>query len=340
MRSGHATMPLGPETRTTAMMDPVRRTSRYQALRDSRRVLARMAPLVRIGLWALGVSVFLNQVRPLLSDAQFTWGERRVMAIVAAVTFTGFGLAGWVASRLLKASAELIDLLVDSGDAAWRTADLIELQMVPTLGRIAAALERRDSSDPRDGFRERAVESVRSAIAAQRWDQAEQLIAALGRDFPNAAEAATLTRDLGRERTAVVDRLRRELEAGRADQDPDRVIDARDALTQHLRGAPLHDLDQDVVRWLTARIQAQTRAQSVSIETARLAARVADSFGDTAEGASMRASLPALRRKAGLCPRCGRKSKETSELCPRCTADRAASASFSPSGAPIPKESP
>src|SRR4051812_17486893 len=103
------------------MNDPARRTSRYQSLRTSRLVLGRMAPLVRLGLWGIGVSVFLDQVGPMLSDAQFTWGERRIMGLVALITIVGFGLGGWVAGRLMKASAELIDLLIDGADAAWRT---------------------------------------------------------------------------------------------------------------------------------------------------------------------------------------------------------------------------
>ena len=111
--------------------------SRYQSLRHSQRVLQRMAPLVRFGLFALGVSVFLDQVRGLVSDAQFTWGERRVMGIVALITFGGFGLAGWVAGRLLKAAADLIEVFIAGAESAGRTADLIELHMVPALGRIA-----------------------------------------------------------------------------------------------------------------------------------------------------------------------------------------------------------
>lgn len=308
-------------------------------MRASRVVLARMAPLVRLGVWGVGVSVFLEQVGPLVSDAQFTWGERRVMAVVAVVTFGSLGLAGWVAGRLLKASAELIDLLIDNADAAWRTADLIELQMVPTLGRIASALERQPAP-ARDDDRERAVASIRHAIAGQRWDQAEQLVASLARDFPGVPETLALADELANQRTAIVEPLRKELEAARACHNPDRVIDARDALTQHLRGQPLRDLDHQVVRWLVSEIQAQARAGRTPAETARLAARVAESFGDTDEGASLRAALPNLRRNAGLCPRCGRKPRAAAELCPRCLAGGPTAAPLSPAGAPLPKEAP
>ncbi|MHC5541972.1 hypothetical protein ACYOEI_27445, partial [Singulisphaera rosea] len=108
-----------------------RTKQRYDSLRNSGHVLRRMAPWVRFGVFSAGLSLFMDQVRPMLSDAQFTWGERRVMGIVALFTLGGFGLGGWVAGRLLRASSELIDLLIDGADAAWRTADLIELQMVP-----------------------------------------------------------------------------------------------------------------------------------------------------------------------------------------------------------------
>src|SRR3954452_20448967 len=93
-------------------------TSRYRSLQASRRALARSAPFVRFGLFAVGLSVFLDQIRPLVSDAQFTWGERRVAGIVALVTLGGFGLAGWIAGKLLHAAAELIEVFIDGAEAA------------------------------------------------------------------------------------------------------------------------------------------------------------------------------------------------------------------------------
>src|SRR4051812_1399181 len=130
------------------MVGQVSGGSRYQSLRHSQKVLERMAPLVRMGLFAVGVSVFLDQVSGLVSDAQFTWGERRVMGIVALITFGGFGLSGWVAGRLIKTSAALIDVFIAGAEPAGRPADLIELQLAPTLGRLAAALERDRPGEP------------------------------------------------------------------------------------------------------------------------------------------------------------------------------------------------
>src|SRR5262249_23720345 len=117
----------GPAAVWCSMVGQVPGGSRYQSLRHSQRVLERMAPLVRFGLFAAGCSVFLDQVRGLIGDAQFTWGERRVMGIVALITLGSFGLAGWVAGRLLKASADLIEVFIAAAESAGRTADLIEL---------------------------------------------------------------------------------------------------------------------------------------------------------------------------------------------------------------------
>src|SRR6185437_13277666 len=97
-------------------------------------------------------------------------------------------------------------------ESAGRTADLIELHLVPTLGRIAAALERPTAPDlPGAGVGEKAP-----------------------------AEA----------RLEAIDEWRSRLDAARRADDPDLVIDCRDALTEHLRGEPLRDLDRQVVRWL------------------------------------------------------------------------------------------
>jgi hypothetical protein len=253
--------------------------SRYQSLRHSQRVLERMAPLVRFGLFAVGCSVFLDQVRGLVSDAQFTWGERRVMGIVALITLGGFGLAAWVAGRLLKASADLIEVFIAAAESSGRTADLIELHLVPTLGRIAIALERERGPAPAP-----------------------------------AAPAGLAERERADARA--------ELDAARRADEPERVIDCRDELTQHLRGEELRELDRELVRWLVGRVQARARSATPAgaLAAANLAARVVQSFGDAPEAASLRAALPSLRRTAGLCPRCARPRGVQGDLCPRCAA--------------------
>ena len=72
---------------------------RYDSLRASGRSLARVGPWVRFALFSVGSSMFLDEARSLVSDAQFTWGERRIMGIVGLSYLGGFGLAAWVVGR-------------------------------------------------------------------------------------------------------------------------------------------------------------------------------------------------------------------------------------------------
>ena len=121
-------------------------TPRYASLRKGGKVLGRLALWVQIGFLIMGMGLFLDQARDLLSDAQFTWGERRVMGVIALVTLGGCGLAGWILGQLFRIFAQVLDVLADGAEAAWRAGDLIEHHLVPTLGRIALALEERDGS--------------------------------------------------------------------------------------------------------------------------------------------------------------------------------------------------
>lgn len=311
--------------------------SRYRSLRASGVVLARAAPLVRFGVFSVGVSLFLDQVRPLVSDAQFTWGERRVMAAVAVVTLGGFGLAGWLAGRLLRASAELTEVFIDGAEAAVRSAYLIESQLAPSLARAVAALER--LAEGTAGGAGRSAAAVRRAILEGRWGRAEQFLAGIARDDPDAAEAPALAAELARARQAEADDLRGRLDAARAADDPETVLACRDALTQHLRGAALADLDRRVVRWLVDLIQRRARAGAATPELADLAARVADTFGDTPEGVALLDALPTLRRRAGLCTGCGRPFRG-GDVCPDCRAGQAAPPPRPRPGGAIPGRKP
>ncbi len=153
------------------MMPGTLETSRYASLRKGGKVLGRLALWVQLGLLILGAGLFLDQAKDLLSDAQFTWGERRVMGIIAIVTLGGCGLSGWILGQLFRVSAQVLDVLADSAEAAWRTGDLIEQHLVPTLGRIALAIEERDGplagrSATSASTANTSVNSMRSELAA------------------------------------------------------------------------------------------------------------------------------------------------------------------------------
>lgn len=318
------------------MIDTTPNASPYESLRSTRRALAGMSPVVRLGLLVAAVAVFLNHAGPLLSDMQLTWGERMVAAITATTLLVGFGLAGWVAGRLLRAAAELIDVLVDQAESSGRTANLTEWHVAPALERMAVALER-SLAAPReavDGMA-MALAGARQAILDERWDQADRLIAAMARDHPGSAEVVGLADELAEARREAVDGLKAQLDAAQAVNDPERVIELRDALTQHLRGGPLRELDRQLVQWLMTLIQKRMRTGTVRGDVVTLATKVAGSFGDTPEGASLRASLPTLRRSVGLCPRCAQPYVGLDNACPQCQA-----AAKAPALAPVPSPSP
>src|SRR4051794_1350148 len=122
-------------------------SSRYAALRRGGEVLSRLAFWIQLGLLLLGFGLFLEQAQGLLSDAQFTWGERRGMGLIALVTLGGCGLAGWILGQLFRVAAELLNVLADGAEAAWRAGDLLEQHVVPALGRIAAVLDGREGTE-------------------------------------------------------------------------------------------------------------------------------------------------------------------------------------------------
>jgi hypothetical protein len=130
--------------------------SRYPELRKGRRTLAVLAPLVQVGFLTLGLAIFLEQSRSLLSDAQFTWGERQVLGLVALLALGGCGFAGWIAGRLIKIAAEIVDVLADGAEAARRTNELLEQHVIPALVRASRALEVKESPRERSSYEERS----------------------------------------------------------------------------------------------------------------------------------------------------------------------------------------
>jgi hypothetical protein len=255
----------------------------YDAFRRGSLRLGRLAIAVQVGGLLLGLSLFLDQARDLISDAQFTWGERRVMAIAALMTLGGCGLAGWIMGQILRLSASALEVLADGAESAARTNELIEEHLIPALGRIASVLE--------DALPQRAA-------------------GATGSMADRGAEA-----------------LRADLVAAQAAGRVGRAIELRDALTRHLRGEALHELDRGLAVWLLNLVERRVESRTVDAEVAGWLARALDSLGEMPEAEPLRQALPALRRQAGLCVRCGRvlaaAARDQQSMCPVCQHDLA-----------------
>lgn len=255
-------------------------SSRYRSVRGGGLALAKLAPVVQLGVASLGLAYFLQQAQGLLSDAQFTWGERRVLGLIALSTVVGFALGGWVLGRLMKVVAELLDVLADGAEASWRTVDLMETHVIPTLGRIAARLESSETAPP-----------------------------------PASRAAATKVPGPS---PSKIDALTDELEAAREAGDVASALGFRDALTEHIRGEALHALDQDLAVWITRLVERRVRDQTADWEVAAWVGRAIDSLGDMPETASLRSALPVIRRRAGLCTVCGQAVAGGRAVCGRC----------------------
>jgi hypothetical protein len=255
------------------MHQPAEETSRYAAVRRGGRILTRLAWLVQLGFVTLGVALFLDQAGSLLSDSQYTWGERRVMGITALLTIGTCAVGGWVVGQLFRVAAGVLDVLADSAEAAWRTGDLIEQHLIPTLGRVALALEERagPAGAPSTSIADSGIQGLKAELASARA-------------------------------------------AGRAV----RAFEIRDAFTRYLRGDALHALDCELALWLLNLVERRVQSATVDAEVAGWVARALDSLGDMPEAAPLRVALPALRRSAGLCQKCGRRVGGQEPLCTDC----------------------
>jgi hypothetical protein len=135
-----------------------------------------------------------------------------------------------------------------------------------------------------------------------------------------------------RSKQFAVDDLRQRIEASKLANDPEGAINSRDELGQILHGEAILEIDRPLVKWLMVLIQRRLRTGTVRPDVVALAGRISESFGGTTEGASLRASLPTLRRAAGLCPKCSEPYTGVSEACPKCLA---ASMAAAPTAGPM-----
>jgi hypothetical protein len=228
-------------------------------------------------------------------------------------------------SRPIDDLGRLIEILARQTEASSRTAELIESRALPLLERIAAALERGPSgfapgSNGEARTRGGEIVEFRRAIAESRWEDARAIVRERGLEKPDDPEVVAMSEELERARQFAVEDIRQRVEAARQANDPEGAIAARDELAKVLHGEAIREDDRLLVKWLMGLIQRRLRTGTIRADVVVLAARIAESFGGTTEGASLRASLPTLRRSAGLCPKCAEPYAGVGDACPKCMA--------------------
>ncbi len=226
-----------------------------------------------------------------------------------------------VGSLMLESAFAGLATLIRLGAARAEAAERLDRRVAEGIDRIAAALasaQLTSSHAPRPLDDQKA--EMRLAIQEQRWDDASRLV----RDFVQAnadhASAAGLVEGLAAAKHGAAEALQAKLEAARSVNDPERVLELRDELKPLLDSAALRILDRELAKWLILVIHRRLRSGTIRADVAQLAARVAGSLDDTPEGASLRASLPTLRRAVGLCPRCAQPYTGIADACPACLA--------------------
>ncbi len=242
--------------------------------------------------------------------------------LLPAVLLAGVG----VAIALFRQARRLVAVATALADSTARTGEQLDA-IRQEIGRIAAALERAP------GERGEAVAAegpapagaalareIREAMAAGLWSEAGKLLESLASEAPGHPEADALAQALDRGRREAVGDLRARLDASRAANDPEAVLDYRALIGPLISDEARRELDTELVRWLLALLMRRMRTGTVRADVAALAARAAETFPATPEGASLRASLPTLRRSAGLCPRCAKPYAGVEAACPECLA--------------------
>jgi hypothetical protein len=243
-------------------------------------------------------------------------GLRSLFAVVA------FVMAGWGVSAFSKVtSAAILDHLEWVGrlsaDLSCRVTEGLEL-----LERIAESLEKRPESvvSPAAPTLDRVrsmAEIVRAAKAAD-WVEVENRFRDFEADFPDDPQLPGLKEELVRTRDNFIKMGLDQLGAAQAVSDADRVFEIYQTIAPSLDPDRRATLDPELAKWFLALIHRRLRTGKVQAEVVQLAARFADNFGATVEGASVRASLPTLRRSVGLCPRCAQPYIGVADACPNC----------------------
>lgn len=211
----------------------------------------------------------------------------------------------------------LLNRLARSSEA---TRHLLETRVAPALERIAAALER-SGGPPAPDLRSLALSELQARLDADAWEEAQALLDDFARDFPGDHAIEGLLESIDGLRKRRAESLLAQLQASREVNDSRNVLDVRDALARHLEADQLQALDVELVPWLLLQIQNRMRHGTVGADVVELAGLIVERFGETRQGASLRASLPVLRRSVGLCPRCAAAYTGFESACPRCLAN-------------------
>ncbi len=185
--------------------------------------------------------------------------------------------------------------------------------------RACARIGRRGRAhnDASEIHRSRTLE-IERAIRGAQWSDAESLLEQFENDYPADPTLADFRDEMAAARQAAIQDRLAQLQAARDVNDPERVLELYDGLSVVLEPNARAGLQETLAPWFLSLIHTRLRIGKIQADIVQLAGRFAEAFSTTPQGASVRASLPTLRRSVGLCPRCAQPYAGVADACPKC----------------------
>jgi len=290
--------------------------------RSACRSLAVLGVWAGWGLTVLGILAGLLRVMEAAAAGEVAPVQWARTLIGAGFLVMAYVLAGWGAYVLSRLTATAI---IEYLERNSRVSEVLAAQAARAVGlleNIARALEQRTESGgaghaPHLG-RARSLAEIGRLIRSASWVEAETLLQEFEFEFPGDHQSAVLRQDLAAARQGAIRQDLAQLDAARNANDPDRVLELYHVLTPSLAAELRGPLASDLATWFLSLIHRRLRTGKIQADVVHLAARFAETFATTVEGASVHAALPTLRRSVGLCPRCAQPYLGIAEACPQC----------------------
>jgi hypothetical protein len=302
-------------------------TARPSPLRERARCTARSLEILggaaRWTFLAIGVLAAVRSVAEYAANP-YTGPAGWAGALADATTsLLAYALLGWalgvlagLGSVAIESAFDLVERCKDQGE-----------RVIEANAALAKAVESGESQHSSARSIERSPASpafteIERAIGLGQWSTVESLIAQLEASTPGDAGLMVLKEQCASARARVQHDQLAQLNAARDVNDPDTVLSIYQNLGSVLDDAARRVLERDLARWFLSVIRRRLAGGKIQADVVRLAERVAEIFAATVEGASVRASLPTLRRSVGLCPRCAAPYAGIGDACPACLAGR------------------
>jgi hypothetical protein len=269
-------------------------------------------------LWGASVAFERIAVRPERATSHAGAILQGLAIAVAFAVATGvLALVGRVAVTIIRNREERA---ARSDDATIALAT----RAVAAFERMVEVLERRPAASAGETTpvqdREHRLDEIGHAARASRWADVAALLDDFQARFPDDPVIAGFRDRLDQARQEQVHTHLAQLDAARQVNDADRVLELYRLVEASLETDHRGNLGRELSRWFLQLIHRRLRIVPIQADVVLLATRVAETFGATAEAASLRASLPMLRRSVGLCPRCAQPYRGMAAACPKCLA--------------------